>query len=185
VPALRTGQLCCDPAKASSDGAGSHFMKRVNVGVVASNASNASSDAKDFRRKRCDDKDTELRSTANSTRSGPIEHSLMSPPVQVFGRRQRRSDHTLRQPASEKRLGTKSREVDLGRPCPRLSYGDLGGERATSSIGSGRREIERLQRCDARCGPAVIGLEPQSDDSGKIGARAKNLSEPGRVQAER
>src|SRR3984893_378587 len=73
----------------------------------------------------------------------------------------------------------------LGRPCRVLSYWDLSGERATSSIGSGRREIERLQRCDARCGPAVIGLEPQSDDSGKIGARAKNLSEPGRVQAER
>jgi hypothetical protein len=68
----------------------------------------------------------------------------MSGAVQVFGRRQRRSNHTLRRPASEKRQGTKSREVGLGRPCHRLSYGDLGGERATSSIGSGRREIERL-----------------------------------------
>src|SRR6516162_7573330 len=31
--------------------------------------------------------------------------------VQVFGRRQRRSNHTLWRPASEKRQGTKSREV--------------------------------------------------------------------------
>jgi hypothetical protein len=68
----------------------------------------------------------------------------MSPRVQVFGRRQRRSNHALRRPASEKRQGTKSRDVGLGLPCRRLSYGELSGERATSSIGSGRREVERL-----------------------------------------
>jgi hypothetical protein len=63
VPAHIIGnQLCQIGAKASSDGAGSHAMKRVNVGVVASKTSSASSDAKDFKCKRCDDKDTELRS---------------------------------------------------------------------------------------------------------------------------
>src|ERR1035441_1166768 len=80
VPAYIIGnQLCQIGAKASSDGAGSHPMKRVNVGVVASNASNASSDAKDFSNKRCDDSDTELRSMANSIRSVPSRHSPMSP----------------------------------------------------------------------------------------------------------
>jgi hypothetical protein len=48
----------------------------------------------------------------------------------VFGRRQRRPNHTLWRPASEKCQGTKSREVGLGRPCRKLSYGDLSGERA-------------------------------------------------------
>ena len=50
--------------------------------------------------------------------------------VQVFGRRQRRPNPTLRRPASEKRQGTKSREGALGRPCRALSYGDLSGARA-------------------------------------------------------
>jgi len=40
-------------------------MKRVNVGDVALNASSASSDVKAFSNKRCDENDTELRSTAN------------------------------------------------------------------------------------------------------------------------
>ena len=41
--------------------------------------------------------------------------AALSAYVQVFGRRQRRSDRTLRWPASEKRQGTKSRrEVVLG-----------------------------------------------------------------------
>ena len=40
-------------------------MKRVNVGVVALNASSASSDVKAFSNKRCDENDTELKSTAN------------------------------------------------------------------------------------------------------------------------
>jgi hypothetical protein len=50
--------------------------------------------------------------------------------VQVFGRRQRRSDHTLRQPASEKRQGTKSRREVVRRRrrrgvVPQKGYGDL------------------------------------------------------------
>ena len=54
----------------------------------------------------------------------------MSPFVQVFGRRQRRSDHTLRQPASEKRQGTESRREVVRRRCrrgvvPQKSSGDL------------------------------------------------------------
>ena len=42
---------------------------------------------------------------------------IMSAPVQVFGRRQRRPNHTLGRGASEKRQGTKSREggARLGR----------------------------------------------------------------------
>src|SRR5271167_2921788 len=52
----------------------------------------------------------------------------MSPPVQVFGRRQRRSNHALRRPASEKRQGTKSRRwVVRRRWCGR--YGDLAAGR--------------------------------------------------------
>jgi hypothetical protein len=47
----------------------------------------------------------------------------MSLPVQVFGRRQRRSNHALMRPASEKRQGTKSRSV-VHRRCGGL-YGDL------------------------------------------------------------
>ena len=39
--------------------------------------------------------------------------------VQVFGRRQRRSDDTLRQPASEKRQGTKSRREVVDERCRR------------------------------------------------------------------
>ena len=46
-----------------------------------------------------------------------------------------------RRPKSAK--ATKSREVGLGRPCRKLSYGDLGGERAASD-GRARREVERL-----------------------------------------
>jgi hypothetical protein len=82
-----------------------------------------------------------------------------SAPVQVFGRRQRRSNHALRRPASEKRQGTKSREGALGRPCRALSYGDLSGERATSSIGSATREVERLHGVTHGAGAAVIILE--------------------------
>ena len=44
--------------------------------------------------------------------------------VQVFGRRQRRSNHALRRPASEKRQGTKSRRRVVLRPG-RGRYGDL------------------------------------------------------------
>jgi hypothetical protein len=59
--------------------------------------------------------------------------------VQVFGRRQRRAIHALRRPAFEKRQGTKSREVGLGRPCRWLSYGDLSGEHAACERASGER----------------------------------------------
>ena len=48
----------------------------------------------------------------------------MSGNVQVFGRRQRRSNHALRRPASEKRQGTKSRRRVVLRPG-RGRYGDL------------------------------------------------------------
>jgi hypothetical protein len=41
--------------------------------------------------------------------------------VQVFGRRQRRSDRTLRWPASEKRQGTKSRREVVLRQCRKLT----------------------------------------------------------------
>ena len=51
--------------------------------------------------------------------------------MQVFGRRQRRSNPPVRRPASEKRQGTKSREVSA-LPCRRAwgaeGYGDLGAE---------------------------------------------------------
>jgi hypothetical protein len=63
----------------------------------------------------------------------------MSVHVQVFGRRQRRAIHALRRPAFEKRQGTKSREVGLGRPCRWLSYGDLSGEHAACERASGER----------------------------------------------
>jgi hypothetical protein len=56
----------------------------------------------------------------------------MSAPVQVFGRRQRRSNHALRRPASEKRQGTKSREGDDGDAA---GYGDF-------TAGSGVDETE-------------------------------------------
>jgi hypothetical protein len=48
-------------------------------------------------------------------------HLLRSPPVQVFGRRHRRSDRTLRWPASEKRQGTKSRREVVLRQCRKLT----------------------------------------------------------------
>jgi hypothetical protein len=53
--------------------------------------------------------------------------------VQVFGRRQRRSNHALRRPASEKRQGTKSRRWVVRRRW-RGRYGDLatGREFATA-----------------------------------------------------
>ena len=64
--------------------------------------------------------------------------------VQVFGRRQRRSDDTLWRPASEKRQGTKSREVGLGRPVPQAQL--WGFERGACRVGgSARREVERLR----------------------------------------
>ena len=63
-------QIC---AKASSDGAGSHLMKRVNVGVAASNASSTASDAKGIRSKRCEVKATELRFMANSIGLGAMD----------------------------------------------------------------------------------------------------------------
>jgi hypothetical protein len=43
--------------------------------------------------------------------------SGMTASVQVFGRRRRRFDHTLRRPASEKRQGTKSRRRVVRRRC--------------------------------------------------------------------
>src|SRR5271166_3239059 len=51
-----------------------------------------------------------------------------SAPVQVFGRRQRRSNGALRRPASEKRQGTKSRREVVRRLC-RGRYGDLAAGR--------------------------------------------------------
>src|SRR3984893_10735973 len=51
----------------------------------------------------------------------------------------RRAIHALRRPAFEKRQGTKSREVGLGRPCRWLSYGDLSGEHAACERASGER----------------------------------------------
>src|SRR4029077_5812340 len=50
--------------------------------------------------------------------------------VQVFARRERRPTPTLRRPASEKRQGTKSREIRSVGRCRKLSYGDLSGARA-------------------------------------------------------
>jgi len=45
----------------------------------------------------------------------------MSPIVQVFGRRQRRSHRALWRPASEKRQGTKSRREVVLRRCRKLA----------------------------------------------------------------
>jgi len=73
-PAIIIGnQLRQIGAKASSDGAGSHLMKRVNVGVAASNASSTASDAKGIRSKRCEVKATELRFMANSIGLGAMD----------------------------------------------------------------------------------------------------------------
>src|ERR1700751_197675 len=47
---------------------------------------------------------------------------LRSARVQVFGRRQRRANHTARRPASENRQGTKSRELGT-RPCRERLWG--------------------------------------------------------------
>ena len=66
-------------------------------------------------------------------RSEDYRIAIMSLVVQVFGRRQRRSNHTLRRPASEKRQGTKSRDGDGGGAA---GYGDFAG-------GSGVDEMER------------------------------------------
>ena len=51
--------------------------------------------------------------------------AVMSAPVQVFGRRRGRANHTARRPASEKRQGTKSRKWGT-RPCrePLWGFGD-------------------------------------------------------------
>ena len=70
----------------------------------------------------------------------------------VFGRRQRRAIDTLRRPAFEKRQGTKSREVGLGRPCRKLSYGDLSGEHAACVRARG----ERWSDCAGRSKPAGL-----------------------------
>src|SRR5271166_3434123 len=58
----------------------------------------------------------------------------MSAPVQVFGRRQRRSNHALIRQASEKRQGTKSRQRVCGGSA--AGYGDL-------AAGSGVRVMKR------------------------------------------
>jgi hypothetical protein len=48
-------------------------------------------------------------------------HLITAGPVQVFGRRQRRSNHALRRPASENRQGTKSRREVVRRQCRKLA----------------------------------------------------------------
>src|SRR5260370_31428948 len=58
----------------------------------------------------------------------PLPPDAISCLVQVFGRRQRRSHHTPRRPASEKRQGTKSRREVVRRWCRGL-YGDLAAGR--------------------------------------------------------
>ena len=68
----------------------------------------------------------------------------MSENVQVFGRREDETIHALRRPASEKRQGTKSREVSssgaAGVGC-RERYGDL-------VAGSGSKMCDRSGCCD-------------------------------------
>jgi hypothetical protein len=64
----------------------------------------------------------------------PLLRLLTTGYVQVFGRRQRRSRHTLRRPAAEKRQGTKSRREMArrqrgGRPVPQPAMGIWGRER--------------------------------------------------------
>jgi hypothetical protein len=67
VPARIFGiQLCQVSSKASSEGAGSRDINRATVGVAARKASGASSPINDFKSRRSDDNDTELRSTALS-----------------------------------------------------------------------------------------------------------------------
>jgi hypothetical protein len=51
-------------------------------------------------------------------------HLLTSGIGQVFGRRQRLSDHALRRPAAEKRQGTKSQRWVVRQRCGE-PYGDL------------------------------------------------------------
>jgi transposase len=53
----------------------------------------------------------EVVADVNDTRLPEIARACVAALVQVFGRRQRRSNHTLWRPASEKRQGTKSRCV--------------------------------------------------------------------------
>jgi hypothetical protein len=67
---------------------------------------------------------------------------------QVFGRRQRRSNHALRRPAAEKRQGTKSRREAVRRACrrravPRERYGDLVAGRDFRRFASATRLEER------------------------------------------
>ena len=100
----------------------------------------------------------------------------MSGCVQVFGRRQRRSDDTLRQPASEKRQGTKSREVGLGRRVPQAQL--WGFERGTCHVdGSGRREVERL--CGVVRGRAVAMIASKAEKR----RFSSNLSYPQRIRS--
>src|SRR5713101_2617510 len=68
----------------------------------------------------------------------------MSVTVQVFGRRDDETLHALRRPASEKRQGTKSRDVSSGGAAGsgfRGRYGDL-------AAGSGSRICDRSGCCD-------------------------------------
>ena len=62
--------------------------------------------------------------------------------VRGGGRRQRGPSHALRRPASEKRQGTKSREVRGWSSGD--GYGDLSGESAASIVTRGGK-VERLR----------------------------------------
>src|SRR5712692_9663483 len=80
--------------------------------------------------------------------------------VQVFGRRQRRSNHALRRPASEKRQGTKSREVGPRSAVPQTQLWGI-ERRECRMHASARREVERLRTAKHAGVFALTGLEPQ------------------------
>ena len=65
----------------------------------------------------------------------------MSPFVQVFGCRHDEAIHALRRPASEKRQGTKSREVAQMRLCGRFRTLTRKGKRPTIVVTAIAREL--------------------------------------------
>ena len=82
--------------------------------------------------------------------------TMMSPVVQVFGRRHDEPFHALWRPASKKRQGTKSREVGHRRCSGR--YGDLMAAPSwrvdVTPTGRGRRicTLARLEGCNRHLG---------------------------------
>ena len=67
----------------------------------------------------------------------------MSPPVQVFGRRDDEAVHTFRRPAFEKRQGRKSRDVEHGGAAALWGFGREVGHEV------GQQRLPRWAFCKA------------------------------------